>query len=87
MKRCGTCEVVKPLSEFNDKRTSDDGKTATCTVCLSKMKDRRNLSENKQASKEYSKTYRANNKEKLKDQKRQHYLENSDTYQEDEIQV
>jgi len=34
MKPCSTCGEVKPLADFQVRRASKDGRTASCKVCL-----------------------------------------------------
>jgi hypothetical protein len=37
-KKCRTCNIIKPRSEFNKRNNLFDGCTARCTICHRKMK-------------------------------------------------
>jgi len=57
MKKCSRCGAEKPLSEFQVRRASHDGLTASCKACLSDYdKARANLPHRVMARKEYQKT-------------------------------
>ena len=60
-KICSKCKVEKEVCEFNDRKTSSDGKRCTCKEC-----------ENKDAKK-----WRENNKETVKLQKQRYLKKNS----------
>lgn len=59
-KKCSTCDVVKPISEFNKDKKNRDGFSGKCRACCA----------------EYSRIYRAENAERITEQKRLKRLEN-----------
>ena len=56
-KVCGTCGEEKSLSCFYNNKAAKDGKTSKCKVC-SKEYSKRYKAENKDSVEEYSKSYR-----------------------------
>jgi len=74
MKRCSTCKHLKKESDFTKNKSTKDGLHNQCRDC------RKNYT--KKTVRERSarrKAFRENNKEKIKEQKRQYYLRNRDS--------
>lgn len=79
MKKCTRCGIEKSVSEFQKRKASKDGLTASCKECLSKYdKSRAKLAHRVKAREEYHKTdnykishyeavkkYRINNRDKF----------------------
>ena len=73
MKECTTCNISKPLSEFNKAKTSKDGLQYKCKDCYKQYSQdnkefigeyrKQHSQDNKESIGEYQKQYRQDNKE------------------------
>jgi len=65
MKSCSKCGEEKSLEDFSISKRAKDGREGRCKVCLNN-KRKLYYKENKQAFRDYEKTYRDNHKEAVK---------------------
>lgn len=78
-KKCNTCGLEKPVSEFHKRGGKENGYRSKCKECYS---SRRKIyrDDNKERAAEYSKEYRKNNPEKIKEARKKWLEENPDYY-------
>ena len=62
IKTCSKCGILKPLDEFNNKKTSKDGKQSHCKICV----------------KEYDKDHYQDHKEEIIKRNKKYYQEHID---------
>jgi len=93
MKKCNssTCDLkgqLQPLENFRKNKRMDDGLESTCTACKKKYyqknkaifhaKNRARVEANPEAEKKYQSSYRSKNKQTIKEQKAEYYIDNKD---------
>jgi hypothetical protein len=76
-KRCGTCKIEKPLSEFHKNKRNKDGLSYHCKSCK-KQKDNERYHDNKENIKLYNQNYYQSNKEDIIEQSILYYESNKD---------
>jgi len=71
MKVCSKCLIEKPLTEFHKQKGGKDGRRPDCKICrvASSQQYRINSAERKN-------TYRRENKDKLKENRKKYYIQN-----------
>jgi 5-methylcytosine-specific restriction endonuclease McrA len=77
VKKCSKCGEIKPLDEFNKRKSSKDGKRSQCRKCEHGYKKRWDIA-NADTVKEYSKAYYAANAETRRVYSRGYYAANAD---------
>ena len=84
VKTCNKCKEEKPYSEFSKDKIRKDGYRYECKSCLkayyevNKDKKKAYREANKDKRKSYAKTYRAANKEWIKEKDKTYYEANKD---------
>jgi len=79
MKICSKCEIEKPLNEFYRNKNTPDGYKYHCKLCLKvkeKLQNANWYQNNIEYRVEYSKKYRDDNRDWIREKGRQHYKEN-----------
>ena len=71
MKKCSKCKEEKPFEEFRKRKTSKDGRRASCKEC-----QKQHYKNNKEKILEHRKQYYENNREKILEHRKQ-YRENN----------
>ena len=79
MKVCTKCEKEKSFEEFRKSSRYKDGHYSRCKDCMREYEKKNEDHEKKLASRE---KYRENNREKIRQQDRESYLENPDKFRE-----
>lgn len=77
LKRCCACKEIKDISEFWRNRTSSDGLTSKCKICMKEYMKKYNK-ENSDKAREYMKKYNKANANKLKEYRKKYNIANSD---------
>lgn len=81
-KRCGKCNVIKPLEDYNKKSENKfDGKRSDCKACHN-ADNKKWYKENAEHKAEYSKQYRQENKEQIAEYMRQYHEANKEQHAE-----
>ena len=76
-KKCTRCGVEKPLGEFDNNKTTKDGKSSGCKSCLKEAKKEYYL-KNKTKILNAVKNYSDSNKEKIKDYRKNYFNVNKE---------
>lgn len=74
-KRCSTCEIVKPISEFYKNKSAKDGFQNCCKSCTS-LYGKRHYKNNKHVVLETHAKYRETHKNELNQKSREKYIKN-----------
>lgn len=85
---CNLKEILQPLENFRKNKRMSDGLEPTCATCKKKYyqknkakfhaKNRARIKADPEAEKKYQCDYRSNNKQKLKTQKIQYYIDHKE---------
>ena len=81
MKRCIKCGVAKDLGGFHLNKRNKDGRAQWCKVCAAEY-SRKYRAENPEKIRESSRKYREANPEKIRESKRKHYEGSAEKYKE-----
>ena len=76
-KVCSTCNISKPLVEFNKDKATKDGLKYKCKDCKNQYQNQYNQ-DNKEAIAEYMNQYNLKNREDIKEYDKQHYQDNKE---------
>ncbi len=74
MKTCSKCKITKELIEFGNDKKRKDEKNIYCKKCISEK-----TKASSEKTKIYKKQYRENNKQKIIDGKKKHFIKNRET--------
>lgn len=79
-KKCSKCNLLKDLSDFNNRSKSKDGKRTECRSCGKSLRDSYLVKEKVQERiKKYGKIYRKKNSEKIKLRRNRWFKEKTET--------
>jgi hypothetical protein len=73
-KPCNLCKIIKPLTEFNNRKESKDGKNWRCRDCV-KLKYK---PKSKEKGRVHTAAYAKRNPEKVKESYKKYYVKNKD---------
>tara|TARA_R110001599_G_C12150228_1_gene651387 strand:+ start:426 stop:1172 length:747 start_codon:yes stop_codon:yes gene_type:complete len=79
MKKCTKCKIEKELNEFQKDKQKKDGLSSSCSVC-SRQKSKIYYDNNKEKEKKRKKIYHQNNKEKVTLRVKKWYENNKEEY-------
>ena len=74
-KQCTQCLAFKPLGEFHNDKSRNDGKRAECRCCANAYR-RKYYAANPEKANEYTRKYAAANPEKVKEDRRKYVAAN-----------
>ena len=77
MKKCTKCEQQKPFDEFRKSKRYKDGHYSRCKKC---MQEYEKANEDHEKRLETRKRYRENNREKIRQQDKEDYINNPDKF-------
>ena len=85
-KVCNTCNISKPLVEFNKDKAKKDGLQYKCKECFKNFQKKYNQ-DNKESIAEYMNQYNLKNREDIKEYKKQYNQDNKESINENQLKL